>query len=127
MYRLRSLLLAALLASSLFTPAFACAYYHAHTAPSVNRFSLAEADEDLVVSPACILPAGGSGAVISDFPEAPAWSADMQGARQDMAHAATPGSFNDAAPAYYDTASGSDGRERSRKHGSIASPSDMEV
>ena len=86
MHRLRSLILAAaLLASSFLSPAFACAYFHAHTMPSVNCFSLAEAgagvpvsgtaaqagagvyvpgtgtgtDEDLVVSPATLLlPAG---------------------------------------------------------------------
>lgn len=47
MYRLRSLIPAVFLTvSSLLLPAPACAYFHAHTAPAVNRFTMQEADAD---------------------------------------------------------------------------------
>ena len=97
--------------------------------PSVNRFSLAETDEDLVVSPATILLTEGSGTVIADFPEAVEWSADVPDDPEGTACPATPGSFDDAAPAIYeDTASGSEAWKQDQQSygGSTATPSDME-
>ena len=47
MYRLRSLIPAVFLTvSSLLLPAPACAYFHAHTAPAVNSFTMQGADAD---------------------------------------------------------------------------------
>ncbi len=88
MYRLRSLIPAVFLTvSSLLLPAPACAYFHAHTAPAVNRFTMLEADADalsphsagsrsfmdadgLVVSPATIPLIGDFTATKADAPSA---------------------------------------------------------